>query len=59
MSLNMVLRDAVEPGMFLVYLKNCAKKHQQKKEHYSSALKGLNSTIGLCQEPIKWSVHLH
>ena len=29
MSLNMVLRDAVEPGMFLVYLKNCAKKHQQ------------------------------
>ena len=48
MSLNMVLRDAVEPGMFLVYLTNCAKKHQQKKEHYSSALKGLNSTIGLC-----------
>ena len=48
MSLNMVLRDAVEPGMFLVYLKNCAKKHQQNKEHYSSALKGLNSTIGLC-----------
>ena len=48
MRLNMVLRDAVEPGMFLVYLKSYAKKHQQKKEHYSSALKGLNSTIGLC-----------
>ena len=43
MSLNMVLRDAVEPGMFLVYLKNCAKKHQPKKEHYSSALKGLTT----------------
>ena len=48
MRLNTVLRDAVEPGMFLVYLKKCVKKHQQKKEHYSSALKGLNSTIGLC-----------